>query len=58
MDLEVKSVMKKFKQKNFAAGVNRDIIIEGSQMLDMELSDVISETINGMRKIAKELNLN
>lgn len=57
MDLNVKSVMKKFKNKNFAAGVDRDIIEEGAAMLGMDLNEVIEETINGMRLAAEELGL-
>lgn len=57
MDLEVKSVVKKMKSKGFAAGVNREVIIEGAQRLNMDLSQVIEETINGMRKVAEEIGL-
>ena len=57
MDLEVKSVAKKMKSKGFAAGVNRDVIIEGAQRLNMDLDKVIEETIMGMRKIAEEIGL-
>lgn len=57
MDLEVKSVMKKFKSKGFAAGVNRDVITEGAQRLGMELEKVIEETIKGMQKVAGEIGL-
>ena len=44
--------MKKWKQKSFAAGVNRDIISEGAAMLGMDLEEVIRETINGMKSCA------
>jgi predicted hydrolase (HD superfamily) len=57
LDLNVKSVMKKFKNKNFAAGVDREIIEEGAGMLGMDLNEVIEETINGMRLAAEELGL-
>ena len=57
MDLTEKSVMKKWKQKSFAAGVNRDIISEGAAMLGMDLEEVIRETINGMKSCATELGL-
>lgn len=57
LDLEVSSVKKKWKQKNFAAGVNREVIEEGARMLEMDLADVIRETINGMRKVAEEIGL-
>lgn len=54
-ELGLKSVTKKFKTPKFAAGVNREVILEGCKMIDMELSDVIEETISGMRSIASEL---
>jgi len=57
MDLEVKSVVKKMKSKGFAAGVNREVIIEGAQRLNMDLDKVIEETIMGMRKIADKIGL-
>jgi len=55
MELETKSVKKKWKQKGFAAGANREVIEEGAKMLGMELDDVIRETINGMRSVADQL---
>ncbi|MCI9441038.1 MAG: HDIG domain-containing protein [Ruminococcus sp.] len=57
LDLEVKSVKKKFKDKRFAAGVNRDVIRQGCEMLGMELDDVIRETIAGMKEKAEEIGL-
>lgn len=57
LDLEVKSVKKKFKDRSFAAGVNRDTIRSGCEMLGMELDAVICETIGGMREKAQELGL-
>ncbi|WP_434654575.1 HDIG domain-containing metalloprotein [Thermoanaerobacterium thermosaccharolyticum] len=57
LDLEVKSVKKKWKQKSFAAGVNRDIIAEGAELLGMDLDKVIEETIIGMRDVADEIGL-
>lgn len=57
LNLEVKSVRKKWKEKSFAAGVNREIIAAGAAMLGMELPTVISETIRGMQTIAGELGL-
>jgi len=55
LDLTVKSVKKKWKVKAFAAGANREVIQKGADMLGMDLSDVIQETINGMEKVAKEI---
>lgn len=57
LDLEVKSVKKKFKDKSFAAGVNRDTIRSGCEMLHMDLDAVIQETIEGMKEKAEELGL-
>ena len=57
LDLEVKSVKKKFKDKSFAAGVNREVIRSGCEMLGMELDTVIYESIEGMKKKAEEIGL-
>ena len=48
-DMETKSVMKKFKDKKFAAGCSRDVIRQGAEMLGMELSELIEMTLNAMR---------
>ena len=48
-DMEPKSVIKKFKDKKFAAGCNRDVIRQGAEMLGMELGELIARTINAMR---------
>lgn len=48
-DMETKSVMKKFKDKKFAAGCSRDVIRQGAEMLGMELSELIELTLNAMR---------
>ncbi len=57
MDVKVKSIKKKWKDKRFAAGVNRDIIIKGAEMLGVELSELIDDTIKGMQEIADEIGL-
>ncbi len=57
MDLEVKSVKKKFKQKSFAAGASREVMQKGADMLGMELTELIQEVILGMRDSATELGL-
>lgn len=57
LDLEVKSVKKKFKDKSFAAGVNRQIVKEGCEMLGMSLDEVIKETIEGMKTEAEAIGL-
>ena len=53
MDLEVKSVKKKFKQKSFAAGVDRETVKKGAEMLGMSLDELIAEVIEGMRARAE-----
>lgn len=57
MDMEVKSVKKKFKDKGFAAGVSRDVIQNGCDMLGMPLDDVIAESIEGMRAAHEAIGL-
>lgn len=57
MDVKVKSVKKKWKDKRFAAGVDRSIIEKGAQMLEIELTELISDTIMGMREVAEEIGL-
>jgi len=57
IDVEVKSVKKKFKAKGFAAGVNRDVILNGCEMIDMDLDKVIENTILGMRDVAEAIGL-
>ena len=56
-DLEVKSVMKKWKDKSFAAGVNRSVIEKGTEMLGVELRDLVTDTIIGMREVADRIGL-
>jgi predicted hydrolase (HD superfamily) len=48
-DMEVKSVKKKYKATNFAAGCSREVIQNGADMLGWELSDLIEKTILAMR---------
>jgi len=57
LDLTVKSVKKKWKQKSFAAGVNREVIEKGAELLGMDLDTIIEETIKGMQTVAKEIGL-
>jgi putative nucleotidyltransferase with HDIG domain len=56
-DMTAKSVKKKWKQKGFAAGANRDVITKGAGMLGVELSDLITDTIMGMRDVADTIGL-
>ena len=48
-DLELKSVKKKYKNKNFAAGCSRDVIERGAEMLGWELDELIERTIEALR---------
>ena len=57
MDVTAKSVKKKWKNKAFAAGVNRDVIEKGAEMLGMELGELITDVIMGMREVADEVGL-
>jgi len=56
MDMELKSVKKKFKQPSFAAGCSRDVINAGADMLGWELDDLISRTILAMRESEAKIN--
>ena len=51
LDLELKSVKKKFKTLNFAAGCSRPVIQHGAEMLGWTLDELISETILAMRTL-------
>ncbi len=57
IDLEAKSVMKKWKDKSFAAGVNRSLIEQGVAMLGVELRELITDVIMGMREVADKIRL-
>jgi len=56
-DLEVKSVKKKFKTASFAAGVDREVIANGSEIAGYSLEDLMKETILGMRGVAEDIGL-
>jgi putative nucleotidyltransferase with HDIG domain len=57
LDVKTKSVKKKWKDKRFAAGVDRSIIEKGAEMLGVELSELITDTIKGMQEVAEEIGL-
>ena len=57
LDMKAKSVKKKWKDKRFAAGVNREVIDRGAEMLGMDRTELITETIMGMRKVAEAIGL-
>ena len=56
-DLELKSFMKKWKDKRFAAKCNRPLILQGCEMLGMDIKDVAEISIQGMKEHADELGL-
>jgi putative nucleotidyltransferase with HDIG domain len=55
--LEPKSVRKKLKQPSFAAGVSRDDVYEGAELLGLELDDHISNVVEALQPIAGDLGL-
>ena len=57
MDMEARSVKKKWNDKKFAAGVDRSVIEKGAVMLGVTLDDLITDCIMGMRTVAKEIGL-
>jgi putative nucleotidyltransferase with HDIG domain len=57
LDLPVKSVIKKWKDKAFAAGADRSVIEKGAAMLGVELADLINDTIEGMQEQAEAIGL-
>ncbi|MCR5005875.1 MAG: hypothetical protein K6A77_08205, partial [Clostridiales bacterium] len=56
-DMEVKSFMKKFKDKRFAAKCDRALILQGCEMLGMDIKDAAAIVIEGMKAHAEELGL-
>ncbi len=57
VDMDVKSFMKKWKNKKFAEKCNRPLILEGCEMLEMDIRDVAEICIEGMKQHAAELHL-
>lgn len=57
LDMEAKSVKNKWKDKRFAAGVNREVIEKGAEMLGISLDELITDCIIGMREVAEEIGL-
>ena len=57
LDMETRSVRKKWNDKRFAAGVDRSVIEKGAAMLGVSLDDLITDCIMGMREVAEEIGL-
>jgi putative nucleotidyltransferase with HDIG domain len=57
LDIEVSSVRKKWKDKRFAAGVNREVIEKGAAMLGVDVWSLVADTIEGMKTAAAEIGL-
>lgn len=57
MDVNVKSVKKKWNDKRFAAGVDRSIIEKGAKMLQVGVEELIEDTIKGMQEVAEAIGL-
>ena len=57
LDMEARSVRKKWNDRRFAAGVNREVIEKGAQMLGVTLDELITDCIMGMRDVAEEIGL-
>ena len=57
LDMEARSVKKKWNDKKFAAGVDRSVIEKGAAMLGVSIDDLITDCINGMRNVAEEIGL-
>jgi predicted hydrolase (HD superfamily) len=56
-DLTAKSVRKKMKDKAFAAGVDRDEVLHGVELIGVPLDDHIANVIAAMKEIAEELGV-
>jgi predicted hydrolase (HD superfamily) len=57
LDMEARSVRKKWNDKRFAAGVDRSVIEKGAAMLGVNLDDLITDCIMGMKEVAEEIGL-
>ena len=55
-DMELKSLKKKFKDKKFAAGCDREVIKSGAEILGWELGDLFEQTIKAMQQYEREWN--
>lgn len=56
LDMELKSLKKKYKTKNFAAGCSRDVIEKGAEMLGWDLNDLLQQTLDAMKACEESVN--
>lgn len=56
MDMEVSSLKKKFKDKSFAAGCSREVIKQGAELLEIDLQELMQQTILAMRSCEQQIN--
>ncbi|MDO4168022.1 MAG: hydrolase [Eubacteriales bacterium] len=54
-DMELKSLKKKYKSKGFAAGCSREVIERGAKLMEVELNDLLHNTILAMRSCEQEI---
>ena len=54
-DMELKSLKKKYKDKNFAAGCSRDIIARGAEILGIEIDELLENTLEAMKTVEDDI---
>jgi predicted hydrolase (HD superfamily) len=57
LDMQLKSIKKKWKTRSFAAGVDRELVEKGAEMLGMEMDTIMTMTLEGMCSVAEEIGL-
>ena len=55
-DMELKSLKKKFKDKKFAAGCSREIILKGAELCGLTIEELMQQTLDAMRATDDEVN--
>jgi len=55
-DMELSSLKKKFKDRKFAAGCSRDVIIQGAERLGWELDELLGKTLEAMKSCEESIN--
>ena len=55
-DMELKSLKKKFKDKKFAAGCSREIILKGAELCGLTLEELMQQTLDAMRETEDAVN--